>query len=260
MGSSRSRLAELLPYADNARGLQGWLLDVRAEPLGPGPPWDYESRAGRLLPTAGSVLDMGTGGGERFSEICRGYAGRAVATEEWPPNVPVASARLATMGVQVVRASSLHLPFGAGAFDLVLNRHEELDPAEVARVLAPGGRFLTQQVRSDNWREIGDFFPRMTDFGPLFQLYRQGLGEAGLKIVYADTHERQTAFGGLGDIVYLLTAATWTVPDFDVERDLDALLALERGLTGDQGIVLTETRYIIEAFKPSKMVSPAGPI
>ena len=173
-----------------------------------------------------------------------------MATEEWQPNVPVASARLALMDAQVVHASSLHLPFGAGAFELVLNRHEELDPAEVARILAPGGRFLTQQVGSDNWRELWDYFPRMTDFGPLFEPYSKGLRESGLDIVYTDTHERQTAFSGLGDIVYLLTAAPWTIPGFDVERDLDALLALERGLTREPGIVLTETRYIIEALKP----------
>ena len=154
------------------------------------------------------------------------------------------------MGIQVVHASSLHLPFSAGVFDLVLNRHEELDPVGVASVLAPGGRFLTQRVGNDNWRELAEYFPRMTDFGPLFDLYRRGLGESGLDIVHADTHERRTAFGGLGDIVYLLTAAPWTVPDFDVNRDLDALLSLERGLTREQGIVLTETRYIIEAVKP----------
>ena len=109
---------------------------------------------------------MGTGGGECFSEICRGHDGLAVATEEWPPNVPVASARLSAIGAPVVHASSLHLPFGAASFDLVLDRHEELYPAEVARILAPGGRFLTQQVGSDNWRELWDYFPRITDFGP----------------------------------------------------------------------------------------------
>ena len=193
---------------------------------------------------------MGTGGGERFSRIWWGHDGLAVATEEWLPNVPVASARLSAIGAPVVHTSSLHLPFGAGAFDLVLDRHEELDPAEVARILAPVGRFLTQQVGSDNWRELWDYFPRMTDFGPLFEPYSKGLRESGLDIVYTDTHERQTAFSGLGDIVYLLTAAPWTIPGFDVERDLDALLALERGLTREPGIVLTETRYIIEAHKP----------
>ena len=121
----------------------------------------------------------------------------------------------------------------------------------LSRILAPGGRFLTQQVGSDNWRELGDLLPAHDRLrAALSELYSQGLRESGLDIVYADTHERQTAFGGLGDIVYLLTVAPWTIPGFDVERDLDALLALERGLTREPGIVLTETRYIIGALKP----------
>ena len=58
---------------------------------------------------------------------------------DWPPNVPVAAARLAPMGVQVVHASGLRLPLADGSIDLVLNRHEELDPPDVARALRPGG-------------------------------------------------------------------------------------------------------------------------
>ena len=230
--------------------MKGWTFDVIAVRLGSEMPWDYESRARQLLSTADSVLDMGTGGGERFSEICKSHSGLAVATEAWPPNVPVAAARLAPMGVAVVRASSLQLPFADGAFDLVLNRHEELDPAEVARVIAAGGRVLTQQVRHDNWRELKEFFPRKTAYDPHFELYRDGFRSAGLAVAHAETHESQTAFGSLGDIVYLLTAASWEVLDFDLEDGLEALLDLERKLTTEQGIVLTETRYIIEASKP----------
>ena len=36
------------------------------------------------------------------------------------------------------------MPWGDGEFDLVMNRHESYDLAEVARVLSPGGLFLTQ--------------------------------------------------------------------------------------------------------------------
>ena len=249
MGSRQDRLAKLQPYVEKARGMQGWTFDVQAVPLGPELPWDYEARARQLVAGTGSVLDMGTGGGERFAEICQGYTRMATATESWGPNVPVAMARLAPLGIVVVRASSLHLPFADGAFDLVLDRHEELGPAEVARVLVPGGHVLTQQVYG-NWPELKTFFPRMTDFGPHFELYQDGFRSSGLTVTRAETHESQTAFGSLGDVVYLLTAASETLPDFDVERDLDALLALERDLTREQGIVLTEPRYIIEAHKP----------
>ncbi len=47
-----------------------------------------------------------------------------------------------------------------------------------------------------------------------------------------------------------VTALPWEVPDFDVARDIEALLALENKLRRREGIVLTESRYIIEAHKP----------
>ena len=128
MRPREERLAELRPYAERARRKQGWSFDVNMVNLGPPAPWDYDERALSLLSGARVVVDMGTGGGERFSRLCDGYRGTAVATEGWPPNVPVAAARLAPMGVQVVHASGLRLPLADGSIDLVLNRHEELDP------------------------------------------------------------------------------------------------------------------------------------
>ena len=48
----------------------------------------------------------------------------------------------------------------------------------------------------------------------------------------------------------MLVAAPWTIPEFDVERDLDALLDFERSVTREHGVVLTNGRYVIEAYKP----------
>ena len=202
------------------------------------------------MAVARSVLDMGTGGGERFSEVLGGYGGLAIATESWSGNVRVAARQLGAMGVPVVHASSLHLPFASASLDLVLNRNEEADPAEVARVVAPGGSVLTQQVGQSNWRELHIFFPRMADFGPLFNVYQEGFRRAGLTITRAQEHETPVAYRSLGDVVYLLTVTPWTVPGFDLDRDLDALLALEERLYRRNRIVLTESRFIIEARKP----------
>ncbi len=48
----------------------------------------------------------------------------------------------------------------------------------------------------------------------------------------------------------MLTVAPWTIPDFDIDRDLDALLAVERDCRTDEGLVLTESRYLIVVEKP----------
>jgi len=108
---------------------------------------------------------MGTGGGEFLAEISSSLPDLVVATEEWKVNVPVAKKRLAKFGIEVVECRSVELPFKDASFDLVLNRHEELQPREVARVLSPGGRVITQQIGRENWKELRKHFPRKTDFG-----------------------------------------------------------------------------------------------
>ena len=150
----------------------------------------------------------------------------------------------------MVQCSSLRLPFRDSRFELVLSRHEELDPAETARVLAPGGRLLTQQIGVDRWQELRPFFPRMNDPKDLFQRYRRGLQEAGLTIVQARSHEWKAVYRGLGEIVFLLCIAPWEIPDFDpLSGDLAALLRAEESLTTNGGIVLTESLFLLEGWK-----------
>src|SRR5439155_9638181 len=135
------------PFVERARQFSGWRLDeFDPKPLEPQPPWDYATRAAELIRAANSVLDMGTGGGERFDALTASFFGRTVATETWSVNAPIAAARSRPRGIGAVRCDSLQLPFCPASFDLVLNRHEELDPAEVARVITFHGSVLTQQV------------------------------------------------------------------------------------------------------------------
>jgi len=156
--SAESARERLRPFVERARAFSGWMPDARTRRLGQETPWDYVQRARQLLSSAGSVLDLGTGGGERLSDILRGFRGRAVATEEWVVNAPLAARQLRPLGAGVLWCSALSLPLAGESFELVLDRHEALEPAEVARVLAPGGMVLTQQVW-DYANELTRFFP-----------------------------------------------------------------------------------------------------
>lgn len=195
-----------------------------------------------------AVLDMGTGGGEFLSTIRSALPARTVATEEWKVNAPIANRRLSPLGASVIRCQSLKLPFAGSSFDLVINRHEELEPVEVGRVLATGGHVVTQQV-GNNWSELKRFFPRAPDFSRLYQDYVDGFEKAGLRMVRRMRHYYKVAYKSLGELVYLLSIAPWEVPGFSVERDLDALLSLESQQLTDEGLVLTESRFLIIAQK-----------
>jgi len=263
--------ARMRPYVERARDFTGWINFPSARKLDP-IPWDYSERARSLAQHSSRILDIGTGGGERFARTLkdsgppspqaaawrvakrrRGLGGgvHAVATEEWPTNVPVAANTLAPLKGQVVHCQDELLPFGPNSFDLILNRHSSLDPADIARILTPGGTVLTQQVGNDNWDDIRPYFPQKTDWGDHYTRYREGFLAAGLTLVEARQHKTPAAFESLGEFVYCLCVANWEAPGLDpLGADLDTLLQMERDLTTPEGFVVTETRYILEAHKP----------
>ena len=180
------------------------ILPFTACPPGP-PPWDYAAIAREYAAEARTVLDLGTGGGEVFSRIVPGLQGRTVASEEWVVNAPVARDRLAPLGVDVVRADSLHPPFADATFGLALSRHEAIDPPQIDRILRPGGVFVTQQVAKRNWQELSRFFPTRTRFGDHFKLYGDWFRIAGYDVETRE-HQWPLAYAGIGEVAYMLLA------------------------------------------------------
>lgn len=248
LSQARDRLR---PYVEQARDTAGWAFPFHARPLR-SRAWDYDARARALISGATRVLDIGTGGGERLSGYLQNYRGLSVATERWQVNAPIAAARLKPLGVHVVNCDDEHLPFAAASFDLVLNRHAGLDPADAARLLRPGGTLYTEQVW-DHWRELKRFIPRMQAYRGHYRAYREGLTRAGLALIDARDDVLPAAFANLGELVFMLCVTPWTVPDFDpLQRDLEALLALEAALTTPDGLVLSDGAFIIEARAPEE--------
>lgn len=244
-------LAQLRPYVERAAAFSGWdfsALGVRHDE--PAQPWDYDALVRIYAQGARRVLDMGTGGGERLARLRPDLPEQVVATEEWHVNVPVAHARLAPLGVDLVWCRSLQLPFRDGVFDLILNRHDEFEPAEVARVLRPGGWLLTQQIGDNHWRELRSYFPRMRRPEGYHDPYEPALAAAGLLIASQATHDHHVAYPSLGEMVFMLCVTPWTIPEFEIDRDLDALLALEDDQLSDRGLIMTESYSLLIARKP----------
>jgi SAM-dependent methyltransferase len=215
------------------------------------PPWSYPARAAELMRHASSVLDMGTGGGERLLALRDHWPEKVAVTEDYPPNVQLATERLAPLGVRVVEASLTdadRLPFADGEFDLVLNRHSDMNPGEVARVLAPGGTFLTQQVHGLWGQDLLAAF----DVKPAWphetlDYTASRLEAARLTIVAAEEWAGCFSFTDVGAMVYYLKAIPWLVDGFSVETHLGYLLALQDRLERGEGLVFEARKYLIEA-------------
>ncbi|MEP7026769.1 MAG: methyltransferase domain-containing protein, partial [Actinomycetota bacterium] len=121
------------------------------------PPWGYARQMGERMSRASAALDIQTGGGEVLAQVPKPPAFLA-ATESWPPNAGLARQRLAPLGAAVAEvADDADLPFGDGIFDLVVSRHPTVVLwDEIARVLQPGGSYLSQQIGAGSNRELTD--------------------------------------------------------------------------------------------------------
>jgi SAM-dependent methyltransferase len=239
----------LRPYVEQGRSADGWSFNVHSQELEQRA-WDYDLRATGLIAAAERVLDIGTGGGERFSRYCAAHRGRAIATEGWPTNAPIAAVTLRPQRIDVILCDDEWLPLANESFDLVLNRHSGFQPGDVSRVLKPGATFYTEQVW-DHWRELKRFLPRMIEYRDLYHRYEAGLWEAGMEIMESRTHVIPAAYKNLGEFVFMLCVTeSWTIPNFDpLGDDLEALLQLEQELTTRDGLVLSDGAFVIEAKK-----------
>ncbi|WP_025852264.1 class I SAM-dependent methyltransferase [Paenibacillus ehimensis] len=213
--------------------------------------WNYYVHVRERLPVVRSLLDMGTGGGEFLASLAP-LPADTVATEGYEPNIPIAAARLKPLGVPVVPVKDdERLALEDAQFELVINRHESYAPQEVARILKPGGTFLTQQVGGDNDCEINDWLgaPPFELADWRLEVAAEGLERAGLRIVFRDEERTKTRFYDIGAILYYLQAIPWQIPDFSVRKYEVPLREIHAHIRKRGYIDVTCSRFILTAVK-----------
>jgi len=250
----------MLPYSELvdqavAASFQGWDFDWLGDRATSSPlPWSYDDLARAEIARATRLLDLDTGGGEQLAAFAP-LPEATIATEGYEPNLPIARERLAPLGVDVRRHDGTDpLPVDDDAVDLVLNRHGRLDPAELSRVLRPGGVLLTQQVGRGNDAGINEAlgappiavpagFP---DAGTTEATVRE-LVEHGFEMLEVADHWPDFAFADIGALVYHLKAIPWQIPDFDVDKYEPALRTLDERIRATGPFVVRNHRFLIRA-------------
>jgi SAM-dependent methyltransferase len=181
---------------------------------------------------ARTMLDMGTGGGELLAGL-PARANRTVATEGWPPNLPVAARRLLPLGIPVIQNEGARdnmdqdgvddggrLPFRDGSLDLICNRHESFVAVEVSRVLASGGTFVTQQVDYHDNDDLAQMLGIEIREEPdsWIGLAKRQVTEAGLGIEEAARADERIYFDDIAAVVYYLKAVSWSIPGYSLDQ------------------------------------------
>jgi len=147
------------------------------------------------------ILELGTGTGAGARMLARRFAGARVdAVDLAPTMVQAATARSADLGdrVHFTVADAASLPYDDNAFDLVAQLNLPVFPAEVARVLRPGGHIVVAS-------SLGPATPYYTPE----RLLRRRLAKLGFEHV---------ATGQAGGGTYLVARRSMRAPADDALR------------------------------------------
>lgn len=218
------------------------------------PPWGYSRLLAARMASAERALDVETGGGEALATVPRAPE-LLIATESWPPNLAVARRTLAPLGARIVAvADAPTLPFVSDAFDLVVSRHPVVTLwDEIARVLRPGGAYLSQQIGAGTNRELTDFMmgPQPVNQRRSAGSLRAAAEQAGLEVADLRSCSLRVEFYDVAAIVYFLRKVHWTVPGFSVQGYAPRLRAMHQLIERDGAFVSTAQRVLVDARKPA---------
>ena len=217
------------------------------------PRWGYSRLLAGRMARAAAALDIQTGGGEVLARIPTPPP-VLVATESWPPNVAVARRNLRPLGAAVVEADDeAGLPFRGGSFDLAVSRHPTVAIwPEIARVLRPGGTYLSQQVGAGSNRELTDFMMghQPVDPGRSPQVAVAEAQAAGLVVAGLREQALRVEFYDVGAVIHFLRKVLWTVPGFTVAGYTGPLARMHERIRARGPFVSHAQRFLIEARKP----------
>lgn len=243
------RTAEHQPFS-------GWDFSfLRDSLLDEKPPWSYENLARNLMRGATAVLDLGTGGGEKLLSLKDAWPPRVVAIEGYPPNVALATQRLAPLGVQVVACDTdlkTVLPFPQADFDLVINRHSGFSVAQVDRVLKPDGVFLTQQVDGTSLQDLMAAFASKPEWPwSTLDFYCKQMKSTSLVPDLTQDWTGRMIFKTVAALVYYLKAIPWLVDGFSVTSHLPYLQKQQARLEREGRLEFEQKLFLLRSRKSS---------
>ncbi len=249
---TREELTRLCNLVEERSGWDFSSVQDRRDPV----PWEYHDVVRGYLRPDDIVLDVGTGGGERFLRLAP-YFGQGLGTDISEEMIATARANTTAdlaskVTFRVMPAE--HLELEDESFDVVLNRHANLCPAEIVRVLRPGGRFITQQVGDRNTELIcrvfgctpgGEYDASLWDDVPAV---RDELQALGCEIEAWAEYDVRYWFLDLQSFAFWLKALPMP-EDFRPERHWEQVARILAESAGPDGILSNEHRLLLVARK-----------
>ncbi len=250
-------LDELRRIAAEVAPRRGWDFSRLRDDRDP-TPWEYADVVRRFLRPDDRVLDVGTGGGERFLALAPSF-GTGVGIDPDPAMIAAARENLpASLAGKVTFAEGrvAALPAPGASCDVVLNRHAAVDVAEVVRVLRPGGCFITEQVGAQNTVNIATLFGCGPGMGGAriapdqeIPALADAFQQRGCAIVSYGTYNVPYYFRDAASLLFWMQAVG-VPPGFDIERDWQSVHYLLTEYMTPRGVETNEHRELLIVRAP----------
>lgn len=217
--------------------------------------WDFFQEVLKKAKPKDSLLDIGTGGGERILKIAKHFKS-VYGIDHSSSMVSTANENLLKTKLNNVKFSlmdSSKLDFSDNYFDIVTDRHCDFNPSEVFRVLKKGGYFFTQQVSEGDQMNIKKAFGRGQGFGTsdgtLKNKYLKQMQKLGFSKIENFDYNSRIIYKTDKDYMFLLRY-TPTIPDFGKKKnDFEILRKFIEGNKTNNGIETNSKRFMIVAVK-----------
>ena len=214
-------------------------------------PWDYSYMVRQFLANADCVLDVGTGGGELFLTLAACLR-KGIGIDVSKDMIEQALQNKRTQGITNVDFKVMngnHLKFADAEFEIVLNRHCDVNVSETARVLRPQGYFITQQVGYRNTLNILKAFGwTPASFGagwwqPVVKLAAR-FEQRGCRVVAKAEYDVRYWFCDVESLMFWLKAVPLPEP-FEVEKHWEGVNHILQAYSTRQGIETNEHRELL---------------
>ena len=245
---------ELREIAEAVGERSGWdfsRMATEREPV----PWEYLEVVSRFLRPTDTVLDIGTGGGERLLSRSDRF-GSAIGVDPDPEMIAVARTNgSSNRRVQFLQASAERLdPLEDGAFDVVLTRHAPVYLPELDRVTRADGLFICQGVGSRNMANIRHAFTTGSEI-PYEAAHRSllaGLASRGWTIIANGEYDVGYRVLDVPSLIFWFRAiagANEVPAGFGVETHHGVITTLIRQFGSERGLETNEHRMLVIARK-----------
>jgi len=251
--------AQLVALYDLVADVEGW--DFRgAEPVPETEPWCWDEEVRAACTPNARVLDIGTGGGEVFREYTDAFA-LGLGIDRNADRVRVAQTHTLESNLRFAVMDGALLAVRDACLDVVLARCADYNPAEVHRVLRPGGLFITLQMADQDTQNVFDAFG-WGSYGTYWRSrfassdlpYRTALDAAadfqdlGCAEIRYDEYDVPQYFRDVASLVLFLKASP--LPErFDPEAHYEAFASLVREYGGERGIETNAHRELLVVRK-----------